>query len=65
MIYKKIKASKKANLLRKTRDPEDGDIVNIDGVANTFKKELKKIAGESGNYTGGGTFKNQAEKDSL
>ena len=28
-------------------DPEDGDIVNIDGVANTFKKELKKIAGSS------------------
>ena len=45
MIYKKIKAAKKASLLRKTNDPEDGDIVNIDGVANTFNKELKKIAG--------------------
>ncbi len=47
MIYKKIKAAKKASLLRKTNDPEDGDIVNIDGVANTFNKELKKIAGSS------------------
>lgn len=46
MIYKKIKAAKKAGLLRKT-EPEDGDIVNIDGVANTFNKELKKIAGSS------------------
>ena len=46
MIYKKIKAAKKASLLRKT-EPEDGDIVNIDGVANTFNKELKKIAGSS------------------
>lgn len=47
MIYKKIKASKKANLLRKTRDPEDGDIVNIDGDAHTYIKDKLRVEGTS------------------
>jgi hypothetical protein len=47
MIYKKIKAAKKANLLRKTKDPKDGDIVNIDGDAHTYIKDKLRVEGSS------------------
>lgn len=47
MIYKKIKAAKKSNLLRKTKDPEDGDIVNIDGDAHTYIKDKLRVEGTS------------------
>ncbi len=56
----------KSNPIKKhggPHDPKTGDTVNIDGDAHTFIKESMNNAGESGNYTGGGTFKNQAEKD--
>ncbi len=46
-----------------TSHPEHGDTVSVDGTAHTFIKESMNNAGESGNYTGGGTFKNKAEKD--
>lgn len=59
MIYKKIKAAKKANLLRKTKDPEDGDIVNIDGDAHTYVKDKMRVEGSSkpsvANAISGGT----------
>jgi len=47
MIYKKIKAAKKANLLRKTKDPEDGDIVNIDGDAHRYIKDKLRVEGSN------------------
>ena len=51
MIYKKIKAAKKASLLKKVTsgafldDQKDGDIVNIDGNANKFIKDSMRVEG--------------------